>query len=53
MDEKEFWELAFITVCSMRFHPRNDDNNTWQRETALAASVADEMLKLRKQRWPQ
>ena len=61
MDEKGFWDLAFISIATIRFHPRSvppgetlDEDEL--NEIDLAARVADEMLKIRREKcreWAQ
>ena len=24
MEDRQFWDLAFMQICSIRFHPRNE-----------------------------
>lgn len=52
MDDKFVWDLYFASIASLRFHPRNDGNNTPSQDVAFAARVADMMLEERNNRWP-
>ncbi len=51
MDEKTAWDVYFAGICSIRFHPKNDDNHPAESEVAYAATVADLMMRQRKKRW--
>ncbi len=57
MDEKQEWIIYFAGITAIRFHPKNvppgetlDEDEL--AEIDLAVQVADEMLRLRRIRWP-
>jgi hypothetical protein len=50
MDDQQFWDLAFATVTSIRFHPRNDKEVTARSQVEFAATVADLMVAERRLR---
>ncbi len=57
MDEKTAWDIYFAGIASIRFHPKNvppgetlDEDEL--NELDLAANVANEMLSIRRKRWP-
>ena len=53
MKDDDFWDLCFLSVVSMRFHPRNTeyiDNVQVEHEVKLAAIVADEAAMVRSER---
>ena len=44
----ETWDLYFASICSLRFHPRNDENiESYVKEVEFAAAIADLMMKER------
>lgn len=46
MEDQHFWDVAFITVAGIQFHPRNE--GSLEKDKMLvkrAARIADEMLK--------
>ena len=43
MDNDQFWQLSFITLCSIRFHPRNEITDE-DCEILYCADIADRML---------
>ncbi len=56
MTDQEFWDLAFVSITSFRMHPGSvapgetlDEDEL--NEVDFAASVADEMLQVRRLRW--
>lgn len=54
MDEQQVWDLYFVGICSIRFHPRNEmDTDEMMEEVQLASEVADWMLHIRRKRWQQ
>ena len=57
MDDQNAWDIYFASVCAMRFHPKNIGETSLDEdelhEIDFAAVVADEMLKIRKEKWPQ
>lgn len=40
-----------MSVCGIRFHPKNDDNNSIEAEVNVASDIADAMLLKEKHRW--
>lgn len=51
MDDQQFWDMAFAAVCSLRFHPRNDEfNEMADDEVSFAADIADLMIRERRKR---
>ena len=50
MDDESFWDLAFATVVSIRFHPKNDGAHHPKSEVEFSADVADIMLEIRNAR---
>ena len=43
----DVWDMYFAAVCSIRFHPRNDDNCDVVNEVMFAKMVADKMMEVR------
>ncbi len=51
MDEKTAWDIYFASICSFKFHPRNEGKHADQTHVDHAAMVADKMLVERRKRW--
>jgi hypothetical protein len=52
MDEQIAWDIYFSSICSLRFHPRNDDRAPVRANVEFAAQVADMMIEERRKRCP-
>jgi len=56
MNDQQAWDIYFASVCAMRFHPKNIDELSVDEdelnEIDFAASIADEMLNIRRKKWP-
>jgi hypothetical protein len=50
MSEQEAWDIYFASICSLRHHPKNDDEHRAD-QVVYAARVADQMLVERRKRW--
>ena len=46
----EVWDLYFASICSLRFHPRNDRYYAEEQEVTYAAKIADLMMIEREKR---
>ena len=46
MEDRQFWDLAFMQICSIRFHPRNEVTDL-RCEIMACADIADIMLEER------
>lgn len=51
MDDQDFWDMAFVSIASMRFHPRNAGDPLVKIRGA--ARLADQMLEERRCRFGQ
>ena len=45
--EATIWDVYFSSICSLRFHPRNDGNESAEAKVKHAAHIADLMLEER------
>lgn len=50
MDDQNAWDIYFASICSLRFHPRNDEKGSTEMNIEFAAKVADKMLEERRKR---
>jgi len=48
-DGQKVWDMYFMAVCSIRFHPANNvlTPNGVRRECEFAAAIVEEMLRCR------
>ena len=47
----EIWDYYFGAICSIRFHPKNDENNFEpKKEIRRSAIIADLMIEEREKR---
>ena len=51
MDDKQFWDAAFITVAGWAFHPGYLKNETEKLTIAECAEIATAMLEERSEKW--
>ena len=51
MDKETAWDVYFSSICSLRFHPRNEIES-YVKEVEFAATIADLMLSEKEKRWP-
>lgn len=49
MDEVTFWQLAFISLVSIKEHPRNEDG----ADLNVCATLADQMVQEFKSRYEE
>lgn len=50
MDSQTFWDVAFLQVAAIQFHPANHALERIDEVVAACAEVADRMLELREAR---
>ena len=51
LDDRTAWDVYFASICSFRFHPRNDGGKSDVENVEFAATVADMMLEMRRERF--
>lgn len=52
MDEKDAWDIYFIGCVGWGLHPGYQRENTEKLSMDDCATLADQMLQKRRERWP-